>query len=90
MESNPSDIELDTKIADELRAVCRAQPIRPFVLHLADGRSIRVEHQQFILVTPTGGTIALAQPDDTMHIVDVKDVTDVRRQPRRPPDKRRG
>jgi hypothetical protein len=62
---------------EQLRAVYKAQPFRPFVLHLADGRQIPVHHPDFIMAVPSGRTVFVVQPDDTANIVDLLLVTDI-------------
>ena len=42
---------------EQLRATQRAQPFVPFTLHLADGRSYRIDHPDFISSHPQGRTI---------------------------------
>ncbi len=66
---------------EQLRTVYRAQPFRPFVLHLADGRQIPVQHPEFIMTVPSGRTIFVVQPDDTANIIDLLLVTDIELQP---------
>ena len=36
---------------ENIREVVRANPFKPFCLHLADGKSMRVPHPDFILVS---------------------------------------
>lgn len=62
---------------EQLRAVYGAQPFRPFVMHLADGREIPVSHREFFMTVPSGRTVVVAQPDDTLNIVDLLLVTDL-------------
>lgn len=62
---------------ERLKELYEAQPFRPFVIHLADGRAIPVVHRDFIMAVPSGRTIVVAQPDDTMNIIDLLLVTDV-------------
>ena len=65
---------------EQLQTVYNAQPFRPFVLHLADGRQIPVHHPGFILAYPSGRsgrTVFVVQPDDTANIVDLLLVTDI-------------
>ncbi len=62
---------------EQLRTTCQAQPFRPFLIHLADGRTIPVEHPEFIMTAPIGRTIVIAQPDDTFNIIDLLLVTDL-------------
>jgi len=45
--------------------------LRPFVIHLADGREVRVNHREFIMTVPSGRTIVVVQPDDTLNIIDL-------------------
>ncbi len=66
---------------EQLRAAYQAQPFRPFVIHLADGRAIPVEHREFIMTVPSGRTVIVAQPDDTFNIVDLLLVTDLEFKP---------
>jgi hypothetical protein len=62
---------------EQLRAAYNAQPFRPFVIHLADGRSLPVHHREFIMTVPSGRTIVVCQPDDTLNIIDLLLVTDL-------------
>jgi hypothetical protein len=62
---------------EQLRNVYNAQPFQPFVLHLADGRSIGVPHREFMATAPNGRTIVVLQPDDQMNIIDLLLVTDI-------------
>ncbi len=61
----------------ELRTAYDAQPFRPFVMHLADGRSITVHHREFIATAPSGRTIVVYQPDDSSNVVDLLLITDL-------------
>jgi hypothetical protein len=62
---------------EKIRALYEAQPFLPFVIHLADGREISVLHREFIMTVPSGRTLVVAKPDDTVHIIDLLLVTDV-------------
>jgi hypothetical protein len=61
----------------QLKAVYQAQPFRPFVMHLADGRQMPVMHRELIMSSPSGRTVAVYLADDTVHIVDLLLVTDL-------------
>jgi hypothetical protein len=61
----------------QLRETWRAQPFRPFTMHLADGREIRVEHQEFLMLSPSGRTVIVYQPDDSHNVIDLLLVTDL-------------
>jgi hypothetical protein len=62
---------------DKIKELYHAEPFYPFDLHLADGRSIRVAHREFLASAPSGRTVVVFQPDDRMNIVDLLLVTDV-------------
>lgn len=62
---------------EELRNVYNAQPFKPFVMHLADGRKIPVRHREFIAAAPSGRTVTVYQANDVSNIVDLLLVTDI-------------
>jgi hypothetical protein len=67
---------------EQLRNVYNAQPFKPFVLHLADGRSVAVPHRDFMATAPNGRTMVVMEaPDDRMHIIDLLLVTDIEIKP---------
>ncbi len=68
---------------EQIRTAYDAQPFRPFVMHLADGRSIPVMHREFIMSAPSGRTINVYQSDDTLNIIDLLLVTDLEIKPGR-------
>jgi hypothetical protein len=66
---------------EKIRDLYEAKPFRPFVIHLADGREVPVHHREFILAVPSGRTLVVCQPDDTLNIIDLLLVTDVELRP---------
>jgi hypothetical protein len=68
---------------EQMRAVYNSQPFRPFLIHLADGRQIQVNHREFIMEAPSGRTIIICQTDDTLNIIDLLLVTDLEIRPTR-------
>lgn len=62
---------------EQLRSACHAEPFRPFVIRLADGRQIPVVPRDFMLTAPSGRTIIVAQPDDSFNVIDLPLVTDL-------------
>ena len=66
---------------EKIRELYNAQPFRPFILHLADGRAIPVHHREFIASAPSGRTMVVYQPDDSMNIIDLLLVTDLELKP---------
>lgn len=66
---------------EQIHHAYRAQPFRPFVMHLADGREVPVHHREFMMTVPSGRTIIVVQPDDTTNIIDLLLVTDLEFKP---------
>jgi hypothetical protein len=66
---------------EQIKAAYNQQPFRPFALRLADGRAIPVYHREFMLAVPSGRTVIICQPDDTVNIVDLPLVTDLEFKP---------
>jgi hypothetical protein len=62
---------------DQLQNVWKAQPFRPFVIHLAEGRHIEVVHPDFLSRSPSGRSIIVYQPDDSFNVIDLLLVTDL-------------
>lgn len=60
---------------DEFRNLCSARPFHPFKVHLADGRAIPVQHQEFAMLSPNGRTAIVYQPDSSFEVVDLLLVT---------------
>jgi hypothetical protein len=62
---------------EQLRNAYNAQPFRPFVIHLADGRKMPVLSREFIAAAPSGRTVVVYQPGDAAHIIDMLLNTDL-------------
>jgi hypothetical protein len=56
---------------EQLRQMHQARPFQAFDIHLADGRTLGVEHPEFLAQSPTGRTIAVGNADGTIEIVDL-------------------
>jgi len=57
--------------SEQLRATIRQHPFRPFIIRTVDARSFTVSHPDFMMVSPTGRTAILFEPDDSSSIVDL-------------------
>ena len=66
---------------EKVRDFYNAQPFQPFVMHLADRRKIPVQQPEFIATAPSGRTLTVYQPDDTLNIIDLLLVTDIEVKP---------
>jgi hypothetical protein len=62
---------------EQLRQVWKADPFRPFRIHLAEGRNIEVNHRDFLMPSPSGRTMIVYQPDDSFNVIDLLLVTDL-------------
>jgi hypothetical protein len=62
---------------ERMRELWKAQPFQKFTIHLADGRHIPVMHREFMMMSPSGRTVVVNQPDDSMNIIDLLLVTDL-------------
>lgn len=62
---------------EQLKQAWKADPFRAFVMHLADGRDIAVKHRDFLMLSPSGRTVIVYQPDESFNIVDLLLVTDL-------------
>ena len=61
----------------QLRAAHKATPFQPFTVHMADGRSFRVPHPDFLSMSPTGRTVIIYQEDDEFSILDLLLMTEI-------------
>jgi hypothetical protein len=60
---------------EQLRHFYQSRPFRPFIIHLADGREI--------MSSPSGRTVSVYRPDDTLNVIDLLLVTDLELKPTR-------
>ena len=62
----------------QLRTMHQARPFQPFDIHLADGRSIPVDHPELLAMTPGGRTISVAVHEDAFEVIDLLLVTSLK------------
>jgi hypothetical protein len=61
---------------EKMRELIDAQPFVPFVVHLADGRKISIDHPEFVSSSKTGRVIhVFHDPGDASTFIDVPLVT---------------
>lgn len=61
----------------DFRKLYAAEPFQPFVLHLAKGKEIFIDHPDFVALPRVGRTLVVMTPDDRMHYVDLLLVTNM-------------
>ncbi|MFN0017817.1 MAG: hypothetical protein ACKVP0_06125 [Pirellulaceae bacterium] len=66
---------------DQIRKMHQGRPFQPFDIFLADGRSLPVEHPEFLSTTPTARTISVGLSDGTHEVVDLLLVTSLKPRP---------
>lgn len=60
---------------EQLMAKQHAQPFRPYRIHLADGRSLDVKHQDFLARSPGGRTATVYTSGEASEVIDLLLVT---------------
>jgi hypothetical protein len=73
--------ESEAVTIDQIRTLYDAQPFQPFIIHLADGRQIPVEHRELIARAPSGRTVVVYGTDDAAHVIDLLLITDLEIKP---------
>jgi hypothetical protein len=63
--------------AEQLRNAVESRPFRPFVLHMANGRTAEVPHADFISVHPNGRTTVVHTRDGASSILDTMLITEI-------------
>jgi hypothetical protein len=56
---------------ESIRRVLDAKPFQPFNLHLADGRSISIDHPEFVAYTGAGRTLFVGGVGEEFELVDL-------------------
>ncbi len=64
-------------MVEQLKDVIHAQPFRPFTIHMGDGRTFLVKHQDFISRSPSGRTVIVYGDNDSFSILDLLLVTEL-------------
>ena len=52
---------------NQIQEAVKAQPFRPFLLRLADGRNYRVDHPEFAMLSPNGMELLFVADDQGIH-----------------------
>ena len=62
---------------EHLRVAQQTRPFRPFTIHMADGRSFHIRHNEFLSHSPSGRTVIVYQNDDSFAILDILLMTEL-------------
>jgi len=72
--------------SEHLRQTRDAIPFRPFAINMTDGRTYRVAHRDFLLITASGRVAVVHHPDtDALDILDVMLMSSLAVEPSTPP-----
>lgn|GEM_PF-553965 len=75
------DDRMATMTRERILQLWKAEPFQKFTMHLADSRRIPVMHREFLAISPSGRTVNVYQPDDSMNMIDLLLVTDLEVRP---------
>ena len=62
---------------DDIRRQFEERPFRPFTIRIADGRSVKVDHPEFMALSSEGETIVVHEPGGGWRIIDTDAVTEL-------------
>jgi len=62
---------------EQIRLARESHPFRQFTVHLADGRSHRVPHRDYLSMSPGGRTVIVYESDEAGHILDSLLITEL-------------
>lgn len=71
-------------IIQKLRRVHRARPFRPFTIHVSDGRALEVAHPELLALSVVDNTALVVCPETEFEVVDLDQVTSIRKARRKP------
>ena len=60
---------------EKLKEFHDKRPFEPFDIFLADGRSVHVDHPEFLMQSRSGRTVTVTTPDDRSAVIDLLLVT---------------
>ena len=62
---------------DDIRRQFEERPFRPFTIRIADGRSVKVDHPEFMALSSEGETFVVHEPGGGWRIIDTDAVTEL-------------
>ena len=75
---------------DELLAIHKARPFRPFTIRVADGREYFVVHPEFLAYAPPSRTLSVVTPKGFHDIIDLMMITSIHLDNGKPGRRRKG
>jgi hypothetical protein len=62
----------------QFRSLWKSSPFRPFALCLADGCQVTVYSSDLAMPAPSGRSVVVCQPNDSMTFIELSTVIDIR------------
>jgi hypothetical protein len=62
---------------EELRSLHQTRPFRPFAIHMADGRTLPIPHNEFLAYDEEGTMLIALRNDHTFSILDLNLITEL-------------
>ena len=62
---------------EDLQTLVNDTPFRPFIMHLSEGRSIKIDSRNATASNSASPTVLVYDPTGRFHIIDVRHVTGV-------------
>ena len=62
---------------EAIKEAAHAQPFRPFVIHLADGRFAEVPAADFVSINPGGRTVLVWTKEGGFRVIDMPLITEI-------------
>ena len=62
-------------LTDEMRSLMRAQPFRPFVVHLSDGTTVNIHHHDYAWLLPSGGELHVEDTQGKVHLINTSQIS---------------
>lgn len=67
---------------DQIRSLQDATPFQAFHIHMANGKSVKVPHPDFMSLSPTGRILIVYHANDSFEVIDTLLVTSIETLPK--------
>ncbi len=61
----------------QVREVIQAQPFRPFIVRLADGRNYQIDHPELAMLGPGNMDMLFVSGDEAIHLIYVPQIVEI-------------
>ncbi len=64
-------------LTDEMRSLLRAQPFRPFSVHITDGTVVNIHHHDYAWLLPSGGELHVEDAQGKVHLISTAQISKI-------------